>query len=142
MLLKNLSHNSVFVFEQYNMCICANNSVGRKEVFNNTLNTFYLVIWRRTYGKGPLGQREETHCHHMGYSFQLAARVLLYASSQRQDSTHHSLWYTSRGSLAGTRNSSKGPSWRIDLTTHRTMSERSYHGATSRSLIRCKAVAG
>ena len=27
-----------------------------------------------------------------------------------------------------------GPPWRIDPMTHRTMSERSYHGATSRSL--------
>ena len=27
----------------------------------------------------------------MGYSFQLAARVLLYAPSHRQDSTYHSL---------------------------------------------------
>ena len=42
----------------------------------------------------------------MGYSFQLAARVLLYASSHRQDSTYHDLCYTSRGALAGLRNSS------------------------------------
>ena len=28
-----------------------------------------------------------------------------------------------------------GPPWRIDATIHRTMSERSYHGATSRSEI-------
>ena len=45
----------------------------------------------------------------MGYFFWLAARVLLYASSHRQDSTYHSLCYTSRGALAGTRNSSMGP---------------------------------
>ena len=44
-----------------------------------------------------------------GYSFRLAARVLLYASSHRQDNTYHSLCYTSRGALAGTRNSSMGP---------------------------------
>ena len=31
----------------------------------------------------------------MGYSFQLTARVLLYLPSHRQDSTHHSLCYTS-----------------------------------------------
>ena len=31
--------------------------------------------------------------------------VLLYAPSHRQDSTYHSLCYTSRGALAGTRNS-------------------------------------
>ena len=45
----------------------------------------------------------------MGYSFRLAARVLLYAPSHRQDSTYHSLCYGSRGALAGTRNSSMGP---------------------------------
>ena len=79
--------------------------------------------------------REETRCRHMGYSFRLTARVLLYAPSHRQDSTYHDLWYTSRGTLAWTRNSSMGPPWRIDPTTHRTMSERSYHGDTYRSLL-------
>ena len=67
----------------------------------------------------------------MDYSFRLTARVLLYAPSHREDSTYHSLWYTSRGALAGTRNGSMGPPWKIDPTTHRTMSERSYHRATS-----------
>ena len=42
----------------------------------------------------------------MGYSFQLTARFLLYAPSHRQDNTYHSLCYTSRGALAGMRNSS------------------------------------
>ena len=59
-----------------------------------------LDIWLRTI----LIVREETRC-----SFRLAARVLLYAPSRRQDSTYHSLCYTSRGALAGTRNSSMGP---------------------------------
>ena len=76
---------------------------------------------------------EETRCRHIGYSFRSAARVVLYASSHRQNNTYHGLCYTSRGALAGTRNSSMGSSWRIDPTTHRTVSERSYHGATSRS---------
>ena len=40
-------------------------------------------------------EREKTHCRHMGYPFQLAARVLLYASSHRQDNTYQDLWYTS-----------------------------------------------
>ena len=50
-----------------------------------------------------------TRFHHIGYSFRLAARVLLYAPSHRQGSTYHSLCYTSRGALVGTRNSSMGP---------------------------------
>ena len=62
-------------------------------------------IWLRTI----LIVRKETRCRHIGYSFQLAARVLLYAPSHRQDSTYHGLCYTSRGALAGTRNSSMGP---------------------------------
>ena len=77
-----------------------------KVLFNDALNTFYL----RLYGVGPLRlAREETHCRHIGYSFRLAARVLLYASCHRQDNTYHSLCYTSCGTLAGTRNSYMGP---------------------------------
>ena len=52
--------------------------------------------------------REETCCRHIGYSFRLTARVLLYGPSHRQDSTYHGLCYTSRGALTGTRNSSLG----------------------------------
>ena len=44
----------------------------------------------------------------LGYSFQLAAKVLLYAPSHRQDSTYHGLCYTSCGVMAGTRHNSMG----------------------------------
>ena len=67
----------------------------------------------------------ETRCRHIGYSYRLTARVLLYAPSHRQDNTYHGRCYTSRGALAGTRNKVNGSTpWRIDPTTHRTMSER------------------
>ena len=62
-------------------------------------------IWLRTI----MIVRKETHCLHIGYSFRLSARVLLYAPSHRQDSTYHGLCYTSHGALAGMRNSSMGP---------------------------------
>ena len=52
--------------------------------------------------------RKETCSCHIGYSYRLTARVLLYAPSHRHDNTYHGLWYTSRGALAGTRNSSMG----------------------------------
>ena len=116
-------------------CPCINYRAhqGRKEMFYLMTHSTHFIygymasaIWLRTI----LIVREETRCRHIGYSFRLAARVLLYAPSHRQDSTHHSLCYTSRGALAGTRNSSMGPPWRIDPTT---MSEHSYHEATSRS---------
>ena len=77
--------------------------------------------------------KEETRCRHMGYSFRLTARVILFAPSHIQDNTYHSLCYTSRGALAVTSNSTMGPSLRIDPTIHHTMSECSYLGATSRS---------
>ena len=63
-------------------------------------------IWLRTI----LIVRKETRCRHIGYSYRLTARVLLYAPSHRQDNTYHGLCYTSRGALAGMRNSSMGRS--------------------------------
>ena len=84
---------------------------GRKEMFYLTTHSTHFIygymasdIWLRTI----LIVRKETRCRHIGYSFRLTARVLLYAPSHRQDSTYHVLCYTSRGALAGTRNSSVG----------------------------------
>ena len=84
---------------------------GRKEMFYLTTHSTHFIygymasdIWLRTI----LIVRKETRCRHIGYSFRLAARVLLYAPPHRQDSTYHGLCYTSRGALAGTRNSSMG----------------------------------
>ena len=76
--------------------------------------------------------RDETHCHHMHYTFRLAARV----------NTYHSLCYTSRGSLARTRNSSMGPPSRINPTTHHTMSERSRQGKKSWKYVSKKLTNG
>ena len=81
---------------------------GRKEgnvLFNDALNTFYL-IWPLS-GVGHMVK--DYSDSERGYSFRLSARVLLYASSHRQDNTYHGLCYTSRGTLAGTRNSLMGP---------------------------------
>ena len=84
---------------------------GRKEerkegivLFNDALNTFYL--WLHDIGcmvKDHLA-REQTHGrNYMSYSFRLAARILLYTPFHRQDSTYHSLSYTSHGALDGMR---------------------------------------
>ena len=87
----------------------------RKEgnvLFNDALNTFYLRLFGVRHNimvKDHSDSERGTRCRHIGYFFRLAARVLLYASSHRQDNTYHSHWYASRGSLAGTRNSSMGP---------------------------------
>ena len=69
--------------------------------------------------------REEIRLCHIGYSFRLAARVLLYASSHRHDNTYHSLCYASRGALARTRNSSMSPPHEGPIAPS------AYHGATS-----------
>ena len=93
---------------------------GRKEMFYLTMHSTHFIygymashIWLRTI----LIVRKETRFRHIGYSFRLTARVLLYAPSHRQDSTYHGLCYTSRGALAGTRNSSMGPPSELKITT-------------------------
>ena len=93
------------------------------EMFYLTTHSTHLIL--RLYGvrhmvKNHSNSEKGNHCRHMDYFFRLTARVLLYAPSHRQDTTYHSLRYTSRGALAGTRNS--------------IMSECSYHGATSCSM--------
>ena len=82
---------------------------GRKEMFYLTTHSTHFIygymasgIWLTTI----LIVRKETRCRHIGYSFRFAARVLLYAPFHKQDRTYHGLCYTSRGALAGTRNSS------------------------------------
>ena len=83
------------------------NTMYRKEgyvLFNDALNTFNLRLYGIRHMVKGHSDNEETCCRHMGYSFRLAARVLLYASSHRQDNTYHSLCYTSHGALGGTRN--------------------------------------
>ena len=98
----------IFVLFHY-LCVFME---GRKEMFYLTTHSTHFIygymasdIWLRTI----LIVRKETRCRYIGYSFRLAARVLLYAPSNKQDSTYHGLCYTSRGALAGTRNSSIGP---------------------------------
>ena len=72
----------------------------------------------------------------MGYSFRITARVLLYASSHRQDdNTYQSLLYQSWSTGWNEKYLNGSIPWRIDPTTHRTMSKRSYHRATSRSCV-------
>ena len=79
----------------------------REMLYLTTHSTHFIYgymasdIWLRTI----VIVRKETRCRHIGYSYRLTARVLLYAPSHRQDNTYHGLCYTSRGALVGTRNS-------------------------------------
>ena len=80
----------------------------RKEgniLFNDALNTFYLRLYGvrhmvKDHSDNERGNPLPPH----RLLFPISIRVLLYASSHRQDNTYHSLYYTSRGALAGTRN--------------------------------------
>ena len=61
-------------------------------LFNDALNTFYL----RLYGvkhmvNGHSDSERGNPLSPHGYSSRLAARVILYASSHRQDNTYHGL---------------------------------------------------
>ena len=97
-------------------------------LFNDALKTFYLQLYGiRHMVKDHSDSEKGNPLPHIGYSLQLTGNVLLYAPSHRQDSTYHSLCYTSCGALAGTRNSSMGPPFRIDPTIHeQTPLPRSY----------------
>ena len=78
---------------------------GRSVLFNDTLNTFYL----RLYG---IGHIVKDHSDRERGNLLLPNRLLFPISSKvffTQDSTYHSLCYTSCGALAGTKNNSVGP---------------------------------
>ena len=104
------------------------------------------VIMYKSLSSDLFGSRENCHLENAllmnsivtahGLLFSISSKGSFICIIQdRQDNTYHDLCNTSRGALAGTRNSSMGRPWRIDPTTHRTMSECSYHGATSRSVV-------
>ena len=96
----------------------------RNVLFNDALNTFYLRLYGvRHMVKDHSDSEKGNPLPHIGYSYRLTARVLLYASSHRQDNTYRGLCYTSRGALAGTRNSSMGPPHEGSI--RQPMSERS-----------------
>ena len=93
--------------------ICRPSLLREREMFYLTTHSTHFIyrymasdIWLRTI----LIVRKKTRCRHIGYSYRLTARVLLYAPSHRQDNTYHGLCYTSRGALAWRWNSSMGPS--------------------------------
>ena len=102
----------VFEYRQLAIRIWIWNIYREREIFYLTTHSTHFVygymasdIWLRTI----LIVRKETRYRQIGDSYRLTARVLLYAPSHRQDNTYYGLCYTSRGALAGTRNSSMGP---------------------------------
>ena len=101
---------------------------GKKEVFYLTMHSTHFIYGYMVKDHSD-SKIEETCCCHMGYSFRLAAKVLLYAPFHRRDSTYNSRCYTSRGALAGTWNGSMGsphegsiprPAWQLHHSNHLT----------------------
>ena len=95
---------------------------GRKEVFYLTSHSTHFIYgytvsdirWMTI----PLAREETWFCYYIGYSFRLAASVILYAPSYRQNSIYQS-FYTSRETLYGMKNRTVGPPWWIDPIIHR-----------------------
>ena len=65
----------------------------RKERLNLTTHSTHFIYGNMVKDHSA---REESYCCHMGYSFRLATKVLLYALSYRQNSTYHGFCCTSR----------------------------------------------
>ena len=79
-------------------------------LFNDALNTFYLWL----YGVGHIVKNHSDSergnpLPPLRLFFLNSSKGSFYMHHPRQDSTYHGICYTSRGALAGTRNSSMGP---------------------------------
>ena len=72
-------------------------------MFYLTMHTTHFIF--QLYGVGHIVKDHSDSERGYPLLFVINARVLLYASSHRQDSTNDSLCYTHRGTLAGMRNS-------------------------------------
>ena len=73
----------------------------RNVLFNDTLNTFYLRLYGVTHMVKDHSDSEKRN--------PLPPHRLLLSSNSKGSFIYHALCYTSRGALAGTRNSSMGP---------------------------------
>ena len=84
-------------------------------------------------------EREQTRCrHYMSYSFRLTASFFFIYMHRPTDRIAHTTDFVVTPVVEHWLEREIAqwvhPQWRIDPTTHRTMSERSYHGATFRSV--------
>ena len=85
-------------------------------LFNDALNTFHLRLCGvRHMVKDHSDSERVNPLPPYELLFPINSKVILYAPSHRQDSTYHGLCYTSRGALAGTRNSSMGPPHEVSI---------------------------
>ena len=87
-----MSKVEIFLFIKHEKCSCIAREERRKCFILRQTQTDFIYgymasdIWLRTI----LIVRKETCCRHIGCSFWLTSRVLLYAPSHKQDITYHS----------------------------------------------------
>ena len=95
---KRTCYNVVFFMWLTISCdLCGRYQDRLREMFYLTTHSIHFIYGYMASDIGLrtiLIGRKETRCRHIGYSFRLTARVLLYAPSHRQDNTYHSLCYT------------------------------------------------
>ena len=65
-------------------------------LFNDGLNTFYLVIWHQTYDKGKPAAATWATLSHWGMGNYVSINIQV-SDTPRQDNTYHGQHYTSRG---------------------------------------------
>ena len=92
---------------------------GKKEIlFNNTHDIFYFMVrWHETYAKRPLSKIGNPLPPLHGILLLPSIKGGFFIWSLRQESTHHSLYYTSHGALVWTRNNSMCLPWGVNLMT-------------------------
>ena len=106
---------------------------GKWGVFNDAHNTFNLRLYGirhrvKDHSDSERGNPLPAH----GLFFPISSKGFFYMHHSTDRIAHTTDCGTAVVEhLAGTRNSSMGTPWKIDPTTQRTMSERSYHGATN-----------
>ena len=79
-------------------------------LFNDALSTFHLRLYGvRHMVKNNLDSERGNPLPPHGLLFPISSKGSFISITHIQDNTYHGLYYTSRGALAGTRNSSMDP---------------------------------
>ena len=81
-------------------------------------NVWIQLFWHMIWGLADL----DWYLQLYGLFFPISSKRCSICTTTRQEGKYHNLCYTRCAALAGMRNSSIGPPWRIDLMVHYTMS--------------------
>ena len=117
--INNIFCNILFLLQYCGQvfCTCNHSQTSKQErerernvLFNDALNTFYLRLYGvRHMVKDHSDSEKENPLPPHRLLLSINSKGSFICTPHRQNNTYHSLCYTSRGALAGTRNSSMGP---------------------------------